>query len=357
LTTDSGLFIPDDALAIGSRTRSAGLYLTDTLSVTDTLAMTLSGRSNHTRTTIDDLTGDNPDLNGRHSFSRFNPSAGLTWQWTPTFNVYGGYSESTRAPTPVELTCADETAPCKLPNQFVSDPPLKQVVAKSWEGGFRGTLDTGAEPTNWHLGAFRTTNTDDILFQSTGGSQSNEGFFANVGDTRRQGVEASLSGSLLDKRLSWYANYTYLDATYLTSFSENSANHPDADDEGLISVSRGDRIPSLPKHAFKTGADFALTPSFSIGGDVVVNSGQFLRGDEANLLGETAGYALVNLRASYTFNPHVSVFARVDNVFDRQFVTFGTLGDPTAVYPDFEDPRFLGPGQPRGAWVGVKVAL
>jgi outer membrane receptor protein involved in Fe transport len=357
LTTDSGLFIPDDALAIGSRTRSTGLYATDTLSVTDTLALTLSGRSNHTRTTIEDLTGDNPDLNGRHSFSRFNPSAGLTWQWTPSLNVYGGYSESTRAPTPVELTCADETAPCKLPNQFVSDPPLKQVVAKGWEGGFRGTLGPGAEPTNWHLGVFRTTNTDDILFQSTGGSQSNEGFFANVGDTRRQGFEASMSGSLVDKRLAWYANYTYLDATYLTSFSENSANHPDADDEGLISVSRGDRIPSLPKHSFKIGADFAITPAISVGGDVVASSGQFLRGDEANLLGETAGYALLNLRANYTFNEHVSVFARVDNVFDKQFVTFGTLGDPTAVYPDFADPRFLGPGQPRGAWVGVKVAL
>jgi outer membrane receptor protein involved in Fe transport len=359
ITTNPGLFIPDDALSVDSRTRSTGIYATDTLSITDKLALTLSGRSNHTRTTINDPTGDNPDLDGKHGFSRFNPAAGITYQWSPAINVYGGYSESTRAPTPVELTCADPDAPCKLPNDFVSDPPLKQVVAKTWEGGLRGTFsaDGNGDRVNWHVGLFRTTNADDILFQSTGGTQSNEGFFANVGDTRRQGVEASLSGTLLDKRLDWYANYTYLDATYLTGFSENSANHPDADDDGLIFVKKGDRIPGLPKHSLKLGADFAVTKALSVGGDVIANSGQFLRSDEANLLGETAGYALLNLRANYTFNEHFSVFARVDNVFDRRYVTFGTLGDPGDIYPNFDDPRFYGPGQPRAGWVGFRVAL
>ena len=359
ITTNPGLFIPDDALSVDSRTRSTGIYATDTLSITDKLALTLSGRSNHTRTTINDPTGDNPDLDGKHGFSRFNPAAGITYQWSPAINFYGGYSESTRAPTPVELTCADPDAPCKLPNDFVSDPPLKQVVAKTWEGGLRGAFsaDGNGDRVNWHVGLFRTTNADDILFQSTGGTQSNEGFFANVGDTRRQGVEASLSGTLLDKRLDWYANYTYLDATYLTGFSENSANHPDADDDGLIFVKKGNRIPGLPKHSLKLGADFAVTKALSVGGDVIANSGQFLRSDEANLLGETAGYALLNLRANYTFNEHFSVFARVDNVFDRRYVTFGTLGDPSDIYPDFDDPRFYGPGQPRAGWVGFRVAL
>jgi len=358
-SSDSGIFIPEDALTVNSRTKSTGFYATDTLSITDKLALTLSGRSNHTRTTINDPTGENPDLDGKHSFSRFNPAAGITYQWSQAFNFYGGYSESTRAPTPVELTCADPDAPCKLPNQFLSDPPLKQVVAKSWEGGLRGVFDAdGAhDRINWRVGLFRTTNTDDILFQSTGGTQSNEGFFANVGDTRRQGLEASLSGTFFDKRLNWYANYTYLDATYQSSFAENSANHPDADDDGLIFVKKGDRIPSLPKSAFKLGADFAVTKAFSVGGDVVANSGQYLRSDEANLLGETGGYALLNLRANYVFNEHFSVFARVDNVFNRHYVTFGTLGEPDEVFPDYDDPRFYGPGQPRAGWIGFRVAL
>jgi outer membrane receptor protein involved in Fe transport len=356
-SSNSGLFIADEALALKSRTRSSGVYLTDTLSISDAFALTLSGRSNHTRTRIEDPTGANPDLAGRHGFSRFNPAVGVTWQWTPAVNFYGGYSESTRAPTPVELTCADENAPCKLPNQFLSDPSLKQVVARGWEGGLRGGVGSGGHRVDWHFGLFRTTNADDILFQSTGGTQSNEGFFANVGDTRRQGIEAGVSGASWDKRLDWYANYTYLDATYLASFSENSANHPDANADGLIFVGKGDRIPGLPKHSMKLGADFAMTRALNIGGDVVANSGQFLRGDEANLLDETAGYALLNLRASYAFNAHASVFARVDNVFDRRYVSFGTLGKPGGVLPEFSNPRFFGPGQPRAAWIGMRLAL
>jgi iron complex outermembrane receptor protein len=316
----------------------------------------VSARGNHTRITIDDPTGANPALDGRHGYSRINPAAGLTWQWTPAVNAYLGYSQSTRAPTPVELTCADPDAPCKLPNDFVSDPPLEQVVAEGWEAGLRGSFGAG-DRTDWHVGLFRTTNVNDILFQSTGGTQSNEGFYANVGDTRRQGLEAGVSGSAFDKRLNWYANYTYLDATFLSSFDETSANHPDADANGLILVRRGDRIPSLPKNSIKIGADYAFTRAFSVGGDVVANSNQYLRGDEANLLNPIGGYAVLNLHASYAFDPRVSVFARIDNVFDRRYVTFGVLGDATSVFPAFGDPRFYGPGQPRGAWLGVRVVL
>jgi outer membrane receptor protein involved in Fe transport len=355
---NTGIFIPADALGVRSSTQSSGLFMTDTLSISDRLAVTLSGRENRTRTKIRDETGENPDLDGDHRFSRFNPAAGITYQFSKALNFYGGYSESTRAPTPVELTCADEDAPCKLPNQFLADPPLKQVVAKSWEGGFRGRLgDVSGDRVDWHVGLFRTTNVDDILFQATGGSSSNEGFFANVGETRRQGREASLAGAAFGKRLRWYANYTYLDATYRTAFTENSANHPDADENGLIEVHAGDRIPGLPEHSVKLGGDFALTEHFSVGGDVVAASDQYLRNDEANLLPEVPGYCVVNLRASYTFNDHISVFGRIDNVFDRKYYTFGTLGEPDEVFPDFEDPRFYGPAAPRGAWIGVRVAL
>jgi outer membrane receptor protein involved in Fe transport len=277
---DTGLFIPEDTLRVRSSTRSTGLFATDTLSISDRLAVTLSGRENRTRTKIRDETGENPDLDGDHGFSRFNPAAGATYQFSNALNFYGGYSESTRAPTPVELTCADEDAPCKLPNQFLADPPLKQVVAKSWEGGFRGRLgEVSGDRVDWHVGLFRTTNVDDILFQATGGSSSNEGFFANVGKTRRQGLEASLAGAAFAKRLHWHANYTYLDATYRTSFTENSANHPDADDDGLIEVQSGDHIPGLPRHSFKVGGDLALTKQLSIGGDVIASSGQYLRND------------------------------------------------------------------------------
>ncbi len=356
-SSDSGILIPAGALSVNSHTRTISLYLTDTLSITDRLALTVSARGNRTRTTINDPTGINPALDGKHRFSRVNPAAGLTWQWTDAVNVYGGYSESTRAPTSVELTCADEDAPCKLPNQFLSDPPLRQVVAKSWEAGLRGRFAGGNNLGHWHVGLFRTINTDDILFQATGGTKSNEGFFANVGDTRRQGLEASIAGTAWDRRLHWYANYSWLDATYRTSFFEKSANHPDADEDDEIFVRKGDRIPSLVRNSFKLGADFSITPKLTMGGEIIANSGQYLRSDEANLLAQTGGYVVVNLRANYDVTAHFSLFARIDNLFDRHYVTFGTLGEPDEIMPEFDDPRFYGPGEIRGVWVGFKVSL
>lgn len=353
-SANSGVFVPDDALSVHAYDENEGIYATDTLSLSDRLALTMSARYNHTHSVIQDTSGENPDLNGDHTFHRLNPALGLTYQLAPSMNVYGGYSESTRAPTAVELACASPDAPCKLPNEFVADPPLKQVVAKNWELGVRGSF--GA--TRWKAGLFRTTNVDDILFQSTGGAQSNEGFFANVGDTRRQGFEASISGKLFDNRLDWFANYTHLDARFLSPFSEISANHPDADpDTSLIQVEKNDRLPGLPQNTFKIGADYAFTPQFSAGCDILYNSSQYLRGDEANLLAPIGGFSIVNLRAVYRIGAHFSTWLRVENVFDRRYDDFGVVGDASTVLPQFTDPRLLSPGAPRAAWVGVSFDL
>ena len=354
---NTGIYIPDEALDVHATDVTAGAYATDTLSVTDKLALTVSARYNHTRAVIEDLSGDNPDLNGNHHFERFNPAIGLAYQFTHAVNIYGGYNESTRAPTAVELACASPDAPCKLPNEFVADPDLKQVVAKNWEAGVRGNFDGGFfGPTHWKAGVFRTTNVNDIIFQATGGAQSNEGFFANVGDTRRQGVETSIGGKMFDGRLDWFANYTFLDATFLSPFSEISANHPDADpDTGLIDVQKGDQLPGLPRNAFKIGADYAITPQLTVGGDMMVNSSQYYRGDEANLLQPLGGFAVVNLRAVYRVVPHVSLYLRVQNLFDRSYSDFGVIGNASTVLPQFTDPRLISPGAPRAEWVGVTV--
>ena len=52
-----------------------------------------------------------------------------------TLNIYGGYSEGSRAATSIELGCANPEEPCKLPNAMAGDPPLDQVVTRTWEAG------------------------------------------------------------------------------------------------------------------------------------------------------------------------------------------------------------------------------
>lgn len=350
-TTGSNIFIPDEATGLSAHTRTASAYFTDTFSLTKAVALTFSGRYNDTRIGLRDTLGTDPQINGRHDFTRFNPAVGATWQFIPWIGLYGGYSESSRAPTAVELECADPTAPCRLPNGLLADPPLNQVVAKSFEGGLRGRFMNTVE---WNVGGFRTTNSDDIIFQTTGGATATQGFFANVGETKRQGWELNLNGKY--KKLGWFLNYSYVEATFQTPFTASSPFHPDAVG-GKIQVEKGDRIPGIPLHSLKVGGDYALTARLSAGADLLYNSDQFLRGDESNRLAPIAGYVVVNLHGRYTLTKHMEAFLTVENLFDTDYENFGLLGDPTTVFPTFTDPRFLGPGAPRGGWIGIKISL
>src|SRR5690606_28079543 len=109
--------------------------------LTDAATLTASARYNRTGVTLEDQPG--VALNGDHAFDRINPAIGVTYAVRPALTFYASYSEANRAPSPVELTCADEDDPCRLPNAFLADPPLEQVVAKAFEAGVRGAWERG----------------------------------------------------------------------------------------------------------------------------------------------------------------------------------------------------------------------
>lgn len=351
-TTTSGRLVEDDAVDVTSRNRSYGLFFTDTLSVTEQLAVTLSGRYNNTEIKVQDNLDPASTINATHTFTRFNPAAGLTFAFNKSMTTYLNYSESSRAPTPSELGCSDPNAPCTLPNSFLADPPLKQVVAKSWEGGLRGEF---AENVSWNAGLFSTTNHDDILFISAAGSTTgNTGYFSNIGKTRRQGIELGLSGET--GNLTWAANYSYVDAEFRTPLTISSPNHPQAV-AGEIQVQSGDTIPGIPAHNLKLATDYAFSTNFSLGADAIINSGQYYRGDESNQLGKIAGYTVINLHADYQVTSNIKLFAKVDNLLDKDYANFGLLGEPDEVLAGASDQRFQGVGAPRAGWIGIKVSM
>ena len=373
----TGTFVDAEATSVETATRSTSLYVTNTTQLTDTLALTLSARANDTDVRLQDRSGVRPELNGEHRFLRVNPAAGLTWQATAETALYASYSESSRAPTPIELACNEgvfEVAQrfaiergedpddidfeCRLPNAFLADPPLEQVVAKNIELGARGTLAlplAALGSLRYEVGLFNTTNRDDILFQTTGRST---GLFANVDKTRRRGFEGKILGN--QGALSWMVAYSHIEATFEADFNALSPNHDFADGEGEISISKGDSIPGIPEQQFKLVADYPLTSRWQLGVDLLANSGQVLRGDESNQLARTAGYAVVNLRTRYSYSDTVELYARVDNLLDRDYETFGLLGEEPGeidvpLIADMTIPRFLGAGQPRAAFVGLRV--
>jgi outer membrane receptor protein involved in Fe transport len=133
--------------------------------------------------------------------------------------------------------------------------------------------------------------------------------FANIGDTRRRGMELGIRGK--SGKLGWYTNYSFVQATFEDAFSSSSPSHPAADANGDVAVRKGNRIPGIPGHGLQLGLDYEILADLGLGGDLMFNSDQHLRGDEANLLDAIDGYAIVNLNGEYRLSKHVSVFGRI----------------------------------------------
>ena len=340
-----------------TRTRNAAVYAMNTLAIDERWTLTTSGRFNDARISIRDQSGLNADLDGDHRFRRFNPAIGINFNPKPGYTTYLSYNEGTRAPTAAELTCADPAAPCKLPNSFLADPPLKKVVAKTVEIGARGK----SGDSSWSAAVYRTDLSDDIQFVSSGGSAINAGFFQNVGKTQRQGLE--VTGATRWGRLGVVARYSLIDARFKTGFVENSPANSAADANGDIVIGSGSRIPGIPRQSLRVRLDWEASDAISVGANLLANSGSRLRGDESNqdARGPVAGYAVLNLDARWKISKSLELFGRVDNVFNRKYANFGVLGlnafaNPTKTF----DPAnavaepFYGLGAPRGAWLGLR---
>jgi outer membrane receptor protein involved in Fe transport len=346
-----GIATPTLANDLIAENEYIGVFATDTLSIASWLHVTAAGRWTQAKLSLRDQTGLDPALNGNDTFDRFNPSAGFTLDpfaalslkpLMKEFTFFVNYNEGFRAPSPIELTCADPNAPCTLPSAIVSDPPLKPVVAKTWEVGFRGKLNN---QVRWNISGYRTELDNDILFVNAPSGGLNTGFFQNVGQTRRQGVEVNLQGQW--QRLDWYANYSFIDATYQSAAVLQNAIGPET-------VKPGDRIPGIPQNTFKLGLEYEVLPKWHFGGNLLYASSQFVRGDDNNRLPQVPEYAVVNLDTRYQFTKHVEIFGMVNNIFDTNYETFGVL---TQNYFTGQDERFLGPGAPIAGWAGVKLTF
>jgi len=206
--------------------------------------------------------------------------------------------------------------PASSDNFLVSDPNLKQVVARTYEAGLRGRLRTlgDAGRLTWTLGLYRTDSQDDIL--NVPSAITGLGFFENAGNTRRQGLDAGITYK--SDRWSLYGDYGLVDATFQSAIILRSPANPSADANGLIAVRPGDHLPSIPQHRLKLGADYSLTENWKIGGDLIIASDQYLRGDEANQNPKIPGYFVVNLRTSYEIGERFEVFGLVQNLFEPE---------------------------------------
>ena len=213
------------------RTDTFGLYAVDTLSLNDKWHVTGGLRYNHIEVDNKDRRADQSEgsLTEKMSFSRINPTVGVTFKPTENYTTYASYSESNRAPTSIELGCSNRAIACTLPTQMADDPPLDDIVSKTFETGASGRLTSSVK---WNAAIYHAINHDDIHFINSN-AQNGLGYFDNVGRTRRDGLDVGIAGNGLfgldlfgqADKLSWSGSYGYVNATYDTDLQlANDAN-------------------------------------------------------------------------------------------------------------------------------------
>jgi outer membrane receptor protein involved in Fe transport len=375
-------FNNETVISLSGTNKIYGAYFTDTLSPNKLLHFTLSVRYNRNTETLNGQSIDTDigdfgagfdeatSLAGNHTFGRVNPAFGFTVTPTDSLTFYANYNEASRAPTVIELGCSNPDSPCGLPNDFASDPDLHQVVARTVELGLRGNWPD--QRLMWSADVFHTVSSNDIQFVAAG---TNAGFFDNVGNTRRQGLDLSVGGK--EGGLHWHATYSFVDATFQSTFDVNAESNSTADENGNIVVRPGDRIPLIPRHTGRVVVDYDVNSSWNIGGNVIATAGSYIHGNEnnANQAGGTngegefvsgsgwiSGYTVVNLQSTYRLSKHAQFFARLNNLFDKHYATAGFLTTNSfnangTFIPDpdnWTNENAVAPSAPRAIWVGMR---
>lgn len=311
--------------------------------------VTLSGgaRYDHVRVPFENRL--DPDADTTNTFRELSPRGGVSVDLGRGASAYASVGVSFRAPAILELACADPEDACPLPFALGDDPPLDPVTATTYEVG--GQWATGPVVLSASL---YTTDVDDEIFFIASEESLVEGFFTNLRDTRREGVELSVRMPLRE-RGSVYLNYAYTHATFRSDAPELFSIRADDEFEGSPlagpnDVQVGDELPLVPTHQLKAGGRLHFLDGFTAGLDARFFGEQWMRGDEANETEPLDAYFLTDARLAYDFGGW-SVQGIVSNVFDSDSATFGTFNE-NGLTEELE--RFFTPVTPRSFRIVVR---
>ena len=263
----------------------------------------------------------NPDDSGSTKHNKLLPVVALSHQLTANDTVYGSVGRGFETPTLAEMSYSA--------NSSGMNTALQPSVSTQFELGYRQRL-TGDVKGMWSAAVFHSSTTDEIVTDSSSGGRT---VYKNAGKTRRVGAELQ-ADIKLSRQWDVQAGYTYLDAQFRAG--DNA----------------GKMLPGLSKHSAFVGVNFHPTPEWRVGlsaqhaSKVFVNEANKVASGRASAPSYTVAAASVGYTkqlGDWTLN----AFARVDNLFDRQYVGSVIVGDSNSRF--FE-------GAPGRTWsTGVNV--
>jgi iron complex outermembrane receptor protein len=241
---------------------------------------------------------------------------GTNYQLNDTAALYANFSTGFRAPTVNQLYAGDVSAWGDTQN----NPDLDPEKSLNYEIGFR-TIKHGI---TYDVSLFQLDR-EDYIMKTTGNYGDSDGsvteMWDNIGGARHRGLELAASGKMMEA-LSFNLAYTYLDAEYTdyknfgiamgesTSWASAPVYYYDV---------TGNRIPRTSKHQVNLITEYRATDHLKFITEINAKSSYYA--DDLNQI-KVGGHATLDLGVDYKTKLNgyeVSMFARADNIFDKQY--------------------------------------
>ena len=273
------------------------------------------------------VTAANGNDSGNRSFSNTSPVAGVVFHATDELNLYTSYGEGFETPTFTEIAYRNSGTGLN----FALQPATSRAVEV-------GAKFLSREGQRLNLAWFDTDTRNEIVVdRATGGRTT----YKNAGATHRQGAEALWDASLghgLHARVA----LTWLRAVFADSYTSGT---PPA------TVPTGARLPGVPSREAWAELDWAPQGRLGFNAAVEAQYADKLYVNEQNT-DAAPSYVAVNARAGYRAKVGAStltVFARVNNLFDRNYSGSVIVNDSNR--------RYFEPAPGRNWFVGANVSV
>ena len=256
---------------------------------------------------------------GAHLFSALNVryddnsrfGGKTTWRFAPAWlitdsdtKLKASVGTGFKAPTLSELYQS-------FPPFFFANPELKPESSTGWDAGFEQGFGHGVV----RFGAtYYYNRIHDLITTDVTGTT-----YANIGEATTDGIESFVAWQPLTQ-VTLRLDYTYTEARDEVSQQE---------------------LLRRPKHKGTVLAQWRLTSVWQVSLDVLA-VGTWVDGNRDFSIArlDAPGYTTVNIATSYDLNAHLTLFGRVNNLFDRHY----------------ENPiGFLQPSL--GAYAGIRLTL
>lgn len=269
------------------------------------------------------ITAGNGDDSGSTDYQKLLPTVALGWEILPELYAYTSYGKGFETPTFTEMA---------YPTVGTSgiNFNLKPATSDTAELGLKSQNTLGL----FTFAVFHTETKNDIVPDDANGGRST---FRNAEKTLREGLELSWQKQLW-QALNVRTSYSYLDAIF-------DADIPATSTKPLIR--KGTYIPGIAKNQAFVGLAWQPERGFQAGLDARYMDKIYV--DDIN--SDTApSYTVVAAHVGYLWvnkDWKINTYARVDNLFDRNYVGSVIVNDSNS--------RFFEPADGRNFSVGVSV--